>query len=256
MENDNDVTDNNNIFILYEDDFIVCINKPAGLLVHDDGSKKKTPTVVDWFLEYIPSAQGVGESGFSQQGNELNRSGIVHRLDRDTSGVLLLVKNQQTYEFFKKQFKDRAIKKEYRSLVYGRMKNKWGTINRPIGRSPRDFRLRSAEQGVVGIRREACTHWECLKTGSYHGEDFSYLKLLPKTGRMHQLRVHLKSIGRPIVGDVLYANSKMKNSNNLDLDRLGLHAFSLEFSLPDGSVKKVTVPESRDISEAIEKIAE
>jgi 23S rRNA pseudouridine1911/1915/1917 synthase len=254
MENVNVDMDSSSI-ILYEDDFVVCINKPAGILVHDDGVSTH-PTVVDWFLRNTPSARGVGESGFSRQGNELNRSGVVHRLDRDTSGVLLLVKDQQTYEFIKKQFKDRTIKKEYRALVYGRMKERWGTINRPIGRSPRDFRLRSAEQGIVGVRRDACTHWECIKTGTYQDEDFSYLKLLPKTGRMHQLRVHLKSIGRPIVGDILYANNKINNSNNLDLVRLGLHALSLEFSLPDGSIKKVTVPESKDILEAIEKIAE
>jgi len=245
-----------NITILYEDVDVMVINKPAGLLVHEDGHSEGEETVVSWLLEKSPNVCGVGEATTTPQGKLLERSGVVHRLDRGTSGVLILAKNQAAHAYLKKQFHDRDVKKEYRAFVYGVMKERWGTVDRPIGRSPRDFRLRSAQGGASGLMRPATTHWECIGSGEYKNETFSYMKLHPKTGRTHQLRVHLKAIDKPIVGDVLYAAHKIKESNNLDLKRLALHAHVLEIYLPNGMEKRFIAPVPQEFEEAAEKIAE
>lgn len=241
--------------VVYEDDDVLVINKPVGWMVHEDGFADEK-TVVDWFLEKYPDAKGVGEPGFSPQGKELKRSGVVHRLDKDTSGILILAKNQEAFEFLKQQFKNREVKKEYRALVYGRMHEKWGTVDRPIGRSAKDFRRRSAERGAKGTLRDSVTDWECIGTGEYETEPFSYLNLKPKTGRTHQLRVHMKAIDRPIVGDKLYAGKKLESSNNLDLGRMALHAHRLELVLPNGSTERFIAPIPEALERAVERIAE
>lgn len=226
-----------NIPIIFENEAVVVIDKPAGLLVHADGHKE-VETVVDWFLAKYPKSKGVGEPQSNSQGTALERSGVVHRLDADTSGVMILAKHQEAFVHLKAQFHDRLAKKEYRAFVYEHMKEKWGAIDRPIGRSARDFRLRSAERGAKGTLRSAVTDWELLDKGEYEGEPFSWVSLKPRTGRTHQLRVHLKAINRPIVGDVLYAGKKLESSNNLGLDRLALHAHTLEIVLPDGGEER------------------
>lgn len=241
--------------IIFENDHVLAVDKPAGLLVHGEGSDAGG-TLVEWFLLRAPQARGVGEPRVGKDGREIERSGIVHRLDRDTSGVMILAKDQAAFDHLKAQFKDRLVKKEYRALVYGAMKERWGTIDRPIGRSASDSRRRSAERGAKGVRREAVTDWERLSSGEYAGEAFSYLKLRPRTGRMHQLRVHLKAIGRPIVGDRLYAGAKAEASNNLGLARLALHSFRLSIVLPDGREQTFEAPLPAEIQEAADRIAE
>lgn len=240
--------------IIFENEDVLVIDKPAGLLVHSDSSDPKD-TLVEWFLNHEPKARGVGEPRIGKDGKEIERSGIVHRLDQETSGVMILAKSQTPFDHLKAQFKDRLAKKEYQALVYGTMKEKWGTIDRQIGRSARDWRLRSAERGSRGQKRDAVTDWECLQAGTYEAEEFSYLKLKPKTGRTHQLRVHLKAIGRPIVGDKLYSSSKWQESNNLGLNRLALHAVSLTLTLPDGETKTFEAPLPEDMKKAAELIA-
>ncbi len=241
------------IQIIFENDDLVAISKPAGLFVHNDGVKKE-PTTVDWFLSKYPESKGVGEEQFGKNGEALERSGVVHRLDRDTSGIMVLAKNQKTFDYLKSQWQGRLVKKEYRAFVYGYMKEKWGTIERPIGRSSKDFRLRSAQRGAKGTIRDAITNWELIVQGEYKDESFAYVKLNPKTGRMHQLRVHLKAVDRPIVGDVLYAGARKEQSNNLDLDRLALHAHKLEFTLEDGEVLRLIAPLPADFEEAAGKL--
>ena len=166
--------------ILYEDTDVVVINKPVGLLVHEDG-RAAGETVVSWFLDHCPEAEGVGEMGQAQDGSLLERSGVVHRLDSDTSGVLVLAKTQPAYEHLKRQFHDRLVKKEYRAFVYGAMREQWGTINKKIGRSPSDFRKRSAMPGAKGAMREAVTDWECIGAAQVDGEHFSYLNINEKS---------------------------------------------------------------------------
>ncbi|MBP6924631.1 MAG: RluA family pseudouridine synthase [Candidatus Pacebacteria bacterium] len=255
MQNANDVSALEPT-VIYEDNDVLVINKPEGWIVHEDGKTEGAPIVVDWFLRRVPTALGVGEVGYSPKGAELNRSGIVHRLDRDTSGALILAKTQEAHQFLKQQFKDRNVYKEYRAFVHGRIHDRWGTINRPIGRSSKDHRLRSAMKGAKGLMREAITDLERIGVGEYEGEAFSYLKLVPKTGRTHQLRVHLRAIDRPIVNDELYAIHVTPKSNNLGLKRMALHAYILELTLPNGQNERFIAPVPHVFEEAAERIAE
>lgn len=241
--------------IIFENTDVLVINKPIGVLVHGDGVSTDT-TVVDWFLARCPEAYGVGEPGVTKTGESIERSGVVHRLDRDTSGVLILAKTPVAFTHLKAQFHDRLAKKEYRALVYGAMRERWGTINKKIGRSPSDHRQRSAMPGARGTMREAVTDWECIGQGQIEGEHFSYVKLLPKTGRTHQLRVHLRAIDRPIVGDPLYAETQLGVSHNLGLTRMALHAHVLELTLPDGSRERFIAPVPSELERAAERIAE
>lgn len=251
-----DVASNIEPTVLYQDDDVMVINKPYGWLVHEDGHNKEIKTIVDWFCKLVPEAVGVGEGGYSPKGEELNRSGVVHRLDRETSGILILAKNQDAHQHLKQQFKDRLAYKEYRAFVYGRINDRWGTINRPIGRSAKDHRRRSAERGAKGVLREAITDFERIGMGEYGDESFSYVKLMPKTGRTHQLRAHLRAIDRAIVCDPLYAANRIDKSNNLKLKRLALHANILELVLPNGSKERFIAPFPQEFEEAAERIAE
>lgn len=237
------------IEVVFENDDVVVINKPVGMMVHEDGHHEGE-TVVDWFLRRQPEAAGVGESQTNNKGEPMERSGVVHRLDTETSGVLILAKTQLAYEHLKAQFHDRFAQKEYRAFVYGHMREKWGTIDRPIGRSAKNFRLRSAERGAKGTLRDAVTNWECVGMGEYEGEPYSYIKVQPKTGRTHQIRVHMKAIDRPIVCDALYAGKKVEQGNNLGLNRLALHAHVLEITLPSGSVERFVAPVPQEMIEA------
>jgi 23S rRNA pseudouridine1911/1915/1917 synthase len=239
--------------VLFEDNDVVVINKPAGVMVHPDGHHTGQ-TIVDWFLEMCPDAQGVGEPQNNNKGEPLERSGVVHRLDTDTSGVLVLAKHQSAFVHLKAQFHDRHAQKEYRAFVYGPVREKWGTIDKPIGRSPKDFRKRSAMPGAKGTLREATTDWECIGQGRYQDENFSYLKLKPKTGRTHQIRVHLRAIERPVVGDTLYADHMMEISNNLELSRMALHAHVLEIELPSREMQRFIAPVPQSFEEAAERI--
>ncbi len=242
--------------IIYEDENALVVNKPYGMLVHEDWHSGAEGTLVEWFLKRVPEAKGVGEETTKPDGTPLERSGVVHRLDRETSGVMILAKNNEAHTFLKAQFHDRLAKKEYRAFVYGRIHDKWGTINRPIGRNARDFKKRSAEKGAKGTLRDALTHFERIASGEYKEESFSYLKLLPQTGRTHQLRVHLRALDRPIVCDALYGDKKIGLSNNLELNRLALHAHVLEVTMLGGGVERFIAPLPLEFELAAERIAE
>jgi 23S rRNA pseudouridine1911/1915/1917 synthase len=241
--------------IVFENNEVLVINKPIDWLTHEDG-KTDAPTVVEWFLLRVPEAQGVGEMAEGQNGQSLDRSGVVHRLDRETSGVLILAKTTEAHQFLKKQFQNRTVQKEYRAFIYGRMHDRWFTMDRPIGRSPRDSRMRSAMKGAKGILREAVTEIERIGVGEFEDETFSYVKLEPKTGRTHQLRVHLRALDRPIVGDTLYAQHLIEKSNNLGLNRMALHAHRLNLQLLNGEEGRFIAPVPQSFEEAAERIAE
>lgn len=240
--------------ILFEDSVVMVVSKPYGMLVHEDWGDTGERTLVDWFLERVPQAKGIGEQTVTAQGKILERSGVVHRLDRDTSGVMILAKTPEAHAHLKTQFHDHLAKKEYRAFVYGRMHERWGTIDRPIGRSNKDFKLRSAQRGARGTLRAAITDWERIASGEYEGEVFSYLKLMPKTGRTHQLRVHLKANDRPIVQDPLYSGKLREQSNNLGLTRLALHAHVLELELPSGQHERFIAPVPFEFEQAAERL--
>lgn len=224
--------------ILYEDDEVLAVNKPAGLVVHPDG-RTKEPTLSDWILEKYPTVQGVGESIPLTAGGAIEKWGIVHRLDRETSGVILIAKTQESFLNLKKQFQDRTIKKTYRTIAHGYFKEKEGTINKPIGRSTTDFRKRSAEYGARGDLREAVTDYRVLGEGEVKGVKLSYLEVLPHTGRTHQIRVHLKAISHPILCDKLYAPKLLCNPQ---MGRVALHAFSVVSQSLGGALRRVEAP--------------
>jgi 23S rRNA pseudouridine1911/1915/1917 synthase len=237
--------------ILYEDTDVVAVAKPAGLITHSDG-RTKEETAEDWFKEKYPEVAGVGA-----------KVGYVHRLDRDTSGVLVFAKNPVAYEFLRKAFHDREVHKTYLAFVYGMLTKKAGTIDFDIGRSRKDFRLRSAQPKAKGHLRNALTKYEVLA----ESEGYSLLKMSPETGRTHQIRVHLKAIHHPIVGDTLYATGflnsdgvgKRKKSTGtpdrelLGINRLGLHAYSLDLPLPTGGRTSITAPIPADLRVAFNK---
>jgi 23S rRNA pseudouridine1911/1915/1917 synthase len=243
-----------NIEILFENDDILALNKTAGLLVHPDGKQDKE-TLVDWIRTERPSIAGVGEP-MTIDGNTIDRPGIVHRLDEETSGVLLIAKTQESFLFLKKQFQEHTIQKEYHAFVWGSFKEREGIVDVSIGRSPNDFRRRLAGRGARGDLREATTKWsvvgECEETVENKRERFSFMHLFPKTGRTHQLRVHMKYLQHPIVSDDLYAPTK---PHALGFDRLALHARSITFNLLSGEQKTIIAQYFPDFERAIARVA-
>lgn len=234
------------IEIVYEDRDILAINKPSGLVVHSDG-RTKEKTLVDWFVYKYPESKGVGESLIGKDGKEIDRSGVVHRLDRETSGILLLAKTQTGFDNLKSQFQTRNIEKEYHTFVYGRVKLDKGIINRPIGRSGKDFRKKTAQRGSRGQTREAITEYETI----LRSNNYSFLYVFPKTGRTHQIRVHFKAINYPLVADKLYAG---KQENALGFERLALHAYSITFADLRGEKMSAVAPYPEDFELALEKL--
>ncbi len=185
-------------------DYII-LEKPAGLTVHATATRHKG-TLVNLLLNYFPPIREVGEP---------HRPGIVHRLDRDVSGLMIAAKTQKAYDYFKKQFADHKIKKEYCAVVLGSTKLEAGTINEPLGRN-RKGKMAVKEDGLASV-----THYEVLR----RGKKSTLLKIITETGRMHQIRVHLKFISHPIAGDALYAPTKA----GLKPKRLLLHASKIGF---------------------------
>lgn len=221
------------IKIIYEDADIVAIDKPAGLLVHSDG-KSNRPTVVDWLVQNYPYIRGVGEPMKIPDGSTIDRPGIVHRLDKDTSGVLVIAKTHNAFRLLKESFKERQVKKIYHAIVYGDVRGGSGVITIPIGRSESGFvARRSVGTGrgkgteKVGKTRDAVTRYSVLKR--FPG--YTSLEVKPETGRTHQIRVHLKSIGHPVLCDKLYAPRRVCLES---IGRQALHASEIELTLPSG----------------------
>ena len=261
--------------ILYEDADIVAINKPAGLVVHSDG-KTVEPFLTDWILKNYPKTKNVGEpmevkvqarkgitdeagntTGASPQITKtIERRGIVHRLDRETSGVLLIAKTAEAHALLKTQFQDHTITKKYHTFVYGEMKEKWGIIKRPIGRSTKDFRKWSAQRGARGELREAETWWNLIKTArvsvdGINDNPFSFVEVEPKTGRTHQIRVHFKAINHPVICDPLYAGEKPPA---LGFTRTALHASEVSFTNVAGKRIMVHSPFPEDFLYAMKEM--
>ncbi len=214
---------------VFEDEWLLVIDKPSGLPVHP-GAGEKQETVLDIFRFHYPQV-----AAFADQ----ERPGIVHRLDKDTSGVLILAKSEEALERMQELFQEREMQKTYLALVKGQMRFRNGTIDLPLARSTKN----RARFAVVGEDseggREAVTDFAVIR----EFEKFTYVRLMPHTGRTHQLRVHLSYFGNPILGDILYGNRKQ-----LDLPRLALHAYEIEFVHPfTGNGIRVTSPLPEDL---------
>lgn len=234
--------------ILYEDSDILVINKPAGLVVHSDG-RTKEPSVADWFVKKYPEAKDVGEPIRQSSGQEIERPGIIHRIDRETSGCLILAKTKEGHAALKKQFQNREIEKTYHAFVHGLVKDDRRTINLPIGRSASDFRKWSASRGARGEKRAAITYLEVLKRDS--NNEWTFIEAKPKTGRTHQIRVHLLAVHHPVVADNLYAPKK---TQLLGFERLALHARKISFKNLKNEQITVEAPYPEDFQKALDNI--
>lgn len=224
----------------------MAINKPAGIAVHSDG-KMKEKTISDWVLKKYPETKNVGESVELPNGEKIERHGIVHRLDKDTSGVLLIAKTKEGYWHLKKQFKDRKIKKAYNAFIYGKMKDERGIINRPIGRATGSVRKWATGNKARGEMREAITKFKVVKNAM----PASMLELWPQTGRTHQIRVHMQALGHPVVADNLYAPSR---EGVYGFTRLALHAKRLIFNDLKEDLIEIDAPFPEDFKEAMEEL--
>jgi 23S rRNA pseudouridine1911/1915/1917 synthase len=214
-------------------------------LVHPSGREDEY-TICDWITENYPSLKNVGETQQLFDGSLIMRPGIVHRLDRDTSGVLLVAKTQEMFLHLKDQFQKHTISKTYNAVVYGHVKNNEGIIDESIGKSRGDFRQWSASRGKRGTLRPAVTEYRVLTRFTHQGNPFSLVELRPKTGRTHQLRVHMKYLNHPIVGDELYGGKLFSQGNNCGFTRQALHALEIRFNTLDGQQITVKSPFPKD----------
>jgi 23S rRNA pseudouridine1911/1915/1917 synthase len=219
--------------ILYEDEHCIVINKTAGTMVHP-AAGQLTGTLVNALLYHCPDLAGIGGE---------RRPGIVHRLDKDTSGVMVVAKSISSFQRLARQFKERQVEKEYVALVWGKFAADTGVIDRPIGRHRSDRKKMSSRYSLAN-RREAVTEWRVEKLfkidgGAPSNAWVSWLRLNPKTGRTHQLRVHLADLGFPIVGDKVYGHKNKDHGRKLvcgsplqTFPRQALHAEGLSFFHP------------------------
>ena len=268
--------------ILFEDKNVMVIDKPAGIAVHADArTKPKDVTLSDLILDYDKKLAKVGEPmeiEYMGKVIKIIRPGIVHRLDKETSGALLVAKNQKTFLMLKEQFQNHSIKKVYKAFVYGNVSDpkaslltgKRGIITAPIGRSPLDIRMWTAGRGAREPVREATTEYVVLnrfeipplltkegnegrfliKDGANQNNKFSYIEAYPKTGRTHQIRVHMRYINHPVVSDPLYRGS---NVFALGMKRLALHSHWITFRLPGGELKTIESPLPADFKKVIKE---
>lgn len=224
--------------IIFEDKNIVVINKPPGIAVHH-GQGITGGTVVDWLLSRYSDIQNVGEDS--------TRPGIVHRLDKDTSGVLLIAKTQKAYDHFKKQFQLRHAKKEYLALTFGIPGEAWGRIVRGLMRSKRNPMRRTVDPEG----KESITEWRKEKT--FAGR-YALLRVYPLTGRTHQIRVHLHWLGFPIVGDHLYTFKRQKAPQGVK--RQLLHAAKLIVVMPSNEKGSFEAPLASDFEAVLNTLGE
>ncbi len=238
--------------IVYEDKDILVINKQSGLLIHPTINQRRH-TLVNALVARYPNIIGVGESsihstssgGASGQVNPL-RPGIVHRLDKDTSGLMVIAKNQDSFLFLKEQFSNRTIQKTYLALVEGVPQEKEGVIRFQIRPSKMNRLKKVAVKNLdTSGKRSVRTAETRYKVKEFYGDKFSLIEVMPKTGRTHQIRVHLSAIGCPVVGDHLYRAKKGLAKRQM------LHAYKLELILPNGKSASFEVPMPKDMQEVI-----
>lgn len=216
------------LVLLYEDDDVIAIDKPAGTVVHP-GAGNASGTLVNALLSRLPGIALVGDA---------QRPGIVHRLDKETSGIVLVAKTDAAHRRLQLQFKTRKIKKTYWAMCIGDMQPASGVIDKPIGRDP-SHRQRMA---IVAGGREAITQYRVMELTHYEDRAYSWVKAFPLTGRTHQIRVHFASLGFPIVGDLLYGAKRDPLSKRIAPRHL-LHAGELQFEHPtSGATIKLHSP--------------
>lgn len=206
--------------IIFEDESILVLDKPSGWITNDASTTTTQPVIQTWLRENFK---------YPLIGDRERRDGIVHRLDKETSGLLIIAKTISAFENLQSQFKERKVKKTYIALAHGEIEPKEGEISASVGRLP----WRRERFGVLPGGREATTDYKVVKTLETKDEKFSLVELYPKTGRTHQIRIHLKFIGHPIVGDYFYAGRKTARDDREWCPRLFLHASCISFFHPE-----------------------
>ena len=212
-----------NPLIIFEDESILVLNKPSGWITNDASTTTTQPVLQTWLRENLK---------YPLIGDRERRDGIVHRLDKETSGLLIIAKTISAFENLQSQFKERKVTKTYIALTHGEIELKEGEIVASVGRLP----WRRERFGVLPGGREAITKYKVISYHSLitdHGSLFTLVELYPKTGRTHQIRIHLKFIGHPIVGDYFYAGRKTAREDRLWCPRLFLHASKISFFHPE-----------------------
>jgi RluA family pseudouridine synthase len=216
--------------VIFENKYLIALNKPTGLITHSDG-RTIEPSVAEWVAGHYPVLRGIGEPWVSPQGEVVQMNGVVHRLDRATSGVLLVAKSNEIFTYLRGEFKARRVEKVYRAIVYGHMEKDEGRIVAEIDRTttvPKRWYAKLCEESNI---RAAVTDWNVLSRGvDEAGERYTYVEARPKTGRTHQIRVHFAFVGYPLVSDHLYASDRVPM---LGFTRPALHAYSISLVLPN-----------------------
>lgn len=220
--------------IMYEDGDILVVDKPAGVTVNRAETTKDEMTIQDWSekhngITYQESRIKYGEEGWKAEDEFYQRGGVVHRLDKETSGILILAKNPESFVELQKQFRERKVKKVYQALAHGKVPVE-GEIDVPVGRIPWNRK----QFGILPGGRESTTTYKVLQyyKNPKTKEVLSLVELYPQSGRTHQIRVHLKYIGHPIFSDFLYAGRKTARNDRKNLERVFLHASQISFSHP------------------------
>lgn len=227
--------------ILYEDKNLLVIDKPAEIIVYSERQTKQKNLIGELLKKY-PYLRNAGEKP---------RYGIVHRLDKNTSGILLIAKNNKTLNFLQKEFKARRVKKKYIALVVGKIKENFGTIKTLIGRSKKNRKKQKIylpNEPSSGAKREAKTYYRVVK----RFREYSLLEIEPKTGRKHQIRAHFAYLHHPIAGDKIYGFKNQPCPKKLS--RQFLHASYLKIKLPNRPIKEFKSRLPKELSEIIKNI--
>jgi 23S rRNA pseudouridine1911/1915/1917 synthase len=236
--------------VISETDDYIIINKPAGLLVHPVNERQSEAgqfSLVNWLMEKYPEIGNVGEDPI--------RPGIVHRLDKEVSGLMVIARNNKSFISLKEQFQDRSMVKEYLGLVYGKVSLEDGEINLPIKRSNSGFKMAAVPLNFVSKNDETVRQASTLFTVARRFHNFTLLALTIKTGRTHQIRVHLQAYGHPLVGDNLYSSADTRRKNHkLGLARIFLVSCKLEFTDLRGERQKFSVGLPEELTELLKKV--
>jgi 23S rRNA pseudouridine1911/1915/1917 synthase len=223
------------INIIFEDNNLLVVDKPAQMIVNRADTVKGSVTLQDWVEGYrgkfknelsVEEKEKYMVNGYNKFDEFISRSGIVHRLDKETSGIILIAKNVETFMILQEKFKTHDVNKTYLALVHGKLDAQEGEIKEPIGRLP----WNRTRFGILQEGRDAYTCYKVLQEKKYMGECLTLVEVYPKTGRTHQIRVHFQHINHPIFADILYAGRKTARNDRKVLGRHFLHAGKIEFT--------------------------
>ncbi len=205
--------------IIFEDDFLFVVNKPSGWITNEADTTKTQPVLQTWIRTNF---------NYPLKGQEITRDGIVHRLDKETSGIIIVAKTLDAFTKLQSEFKNREVQKSYIALLHGKLENEEGKIEAKVGRLP----WRRDRFGVLAEGRESVTEYKLIKFFPGERGGYSLVEFYPHTGRTHQIRVHAKHIGHAIVSDEFYAGRKTARNDRKFCPRLFLHASKIKFIHP------------------------